>query len=198
MGSARTSASCIYTAVTDEYLPFLRRLALAWGLFLRIVLNGRKAAEFAGRLSDGNSSQPAPPAPDLPAAVNYPNNGDAAIILLSLLQQEGRLVDFLQQELTGFEDAEIGGVARSVHEGCRKVLRSYMTIEPIRQEEEGASLTLQPGFDSKRFKLTGSVPGAGQVQGVLRHRGWIASEVSLPQAQNASAAMIVCPAELEL
>lgn len=120
------------------------------------------------------------------------------MILLSLLQQEGRLVDFLQQELTGFEDAEIGGVARSVHEGCRKVLRTYLSIEPIRQEPEGESVTLPVGFDSQRFKLTGSVSNTDSVQGVLRHRGWIASAVNLPQVQSAAAAMVVCPAELEI
>lgn len=68
--------------------------------------------------------------------------------LLALLQQEGRFVDFLEENVAAYSDAEIGGAARVVHEGCRKVIHDYLHLEPVRTEAEGALLTLPAGFDA--------------------------------------------------
>lgn len=183
-------------------MPLLSRLALAWSLFFRIFFDGRKAAAIASRLSASPDQEPdslaeAPkPAEDRVDSVVERQAG--ATLLLGLLQQEGRLVDFLQQELTGFEDADIGVVARSVHEGCRKVLSANMSIKPIRDEPEGQSLTLPVGFDADSVKLTGGVTGAAPFTGILRHRGWRAENVSLPVESSAARAAVLCQAEVEL
>src|SRR6185369_11868734 len=85
---------------------------------------------------------------------------DAALQLLSLLQREGRLVDFLEEDVASFTDADIGAAARVVHSGCRKALREHVTLEPVRGEDEGAKVTLPSGAD-QAVKLTGNVQGKG-------------------------------------
>lgn len=120
------------------------------------------------------------------------------MLLLSLLQSEGRFVDFVQQEIAAFPDADVGAVARVVHAGCRKVLRTHLQIEPIRPEPEGQPVTLEPGFDPSRVKLTGNVVGGGRLHGVLRHRGWHAAQVQLPTLVDRASSRVLCPAEVEM
>ena len=97
-----------------------------------------------------------------------------------------------------FSDEEVGAAARVVHEGCRKALRGHVGVEPIRSEEEGVKLTLESGFDAKSVKLVGDVQGAAPFKGTLRHRGWRATKVSLPEATPGHDATILAPAEVEL
>jgi hypothetical protein len=117
---------------------------------------------------------------------------------LALLQREGRLVDFLEQDVDGFADAEIGAAARAVHAGARKALRAHVTVEAIRPEEEEAKVTLAEGFDAGSVKLTGNVSGKAPYTGVLKHRGWRAAKVSLPVAVDGHDVRVICPAEVEL
>jgi len=121
-----------------------------------------------------------------------------ALQLLALFQREGRLIDFLEQDIAGFADAEIGAAARVVHEGCRKALRDHTKLQPVRTEVEGASLTLAAGYDPAEVKLTGNVQGAAPYKGVLRHRGWRASSISLPLPIKGHDARVLAPAEVEL
>ncbi|APR83152.1 Hypothetical protein A7982_08501 [Minicystis rosea] len=147
-----------------------------------------------------------PPAPEpalLPAKAPKPAAPEApsttsALQLLALFQREGRLVDFLEQEIAGFGDAEIGGVARVVHEGCRKALREHVTIEPVRNEEEGTPVTLVAGFNPSEVKLSGNVAGSAPYKGVLRHRGWRAAKATLPVPVAGHDPNVLAPAEVEL
>jgi Domain of unknown function (DUF2760) len=178
---------------------------LAFRAFFRILFDGRYAI-VAGRAL----APSAPPMPDssargagVPGVAASPAAAqgtapDAAVLLLSLLQGEGRFVDFVQQDIAGFSDTEVGSVARVVHAGCRKVLRAHLQIEPIRGEPEGQPVTLEPGFDPSRIKLTGNVAGTGRVHGVLRHRGWQAADVHLPTLVDRGASRVLCPAEVEM
>jgi len=168
---------------------------VALSAFFRILFDGRQAAAWSRLLSSRDAQPAAAVAVPVPASSGSP---DAALLLLSLLQGEGRFVDFVQQDITAFSDADVGAVARVVHAGCRKVLRAHVQIEPIRSEPEGQPVTLEPGFDPSRVKLTGNVAGSGRVQGVLRHRGWQASDVHLPMLLDRSGAGVLCPAEVEM
>lgn len=123
---------------------------------------------------------------------------DAALQLLALLQREGRFVDFVQEDMASFSDAEIGGAARVVHDGCKKALKEHFTIEPARSEAEGAKVTLEKGFDASRVRLTGKVAGEPPFTGTLAHRGWRVSEVRLPKMSEGHDASVVAPAEVEL
>jgi hypothetical protein len=121
-----------------------------------------------------------------------------ALELLALLQREGRLVDFLQQDLVGFADADVGVAARVVHEGCRRALGTHASIEPVRIEGEGERITLEAGFDADAVKLVGAVQGAPPYAGTLRHRGWRAVRLDLPERVGDHDVRILAPAEVEL
>jgi hypothetical protein len=187
---------------------FWSRLSLAFGAFFKTLGD----AEFAARVRDdqvGPIAAPAPapaPAPEpkpapAPAPASAPlriATPDAALQLLGLLQREARLIDFANENITVYADADIGAAARLVHEGCARVLREHFTIEPVRSELEGARITLPEGFDAASVRLTGNVVGKAPFTGTLSHRGWRARDVRLPQLADKHDASIIAPAEVEL
>jgi len=198
-----------------------RRISLAFGSFFGILSRPDFAADVArlrtGGASEAPTSLPQPVAPsaapapepavsapaavpDAPVAPATPKEADttAALQLLSLLQREARLVDFVQEDIAAYSDAEIGAAARVVHEGCSKVLREHVTLAPVRAESEGSRLTLAAGFDAAAVRLTGNVVGQAPFTGTLAHRGWRATEVRLPQLAEGHDARIVAQAEVEL
>ena len=118
--------------------------------------------------------------------------------MLGLLQQEGRFVDFLEENVSGYSDTEIGGAARVVHEGCRKALRAHLTLTPVRSEPEGSRLTIPVGFDPATVRLTGNLVGSPPFSGTLMHRGWQVTEVKLPRLVAGHNVHILMPAEVEL
>jgi hypothetical protein len=125
-------------------------------------------------------------------------SADAALQLLALLQQDARFIDFVQEDLTGYSDADIGAAARVVHEGSKKTLNSYFTFEPIRSEEEESRITLNEGFNASEVRLTGNVVGNAPFTGTLVHKGWRVSDVKLPKLAEGHDTAIVASAEVEL
>jgi hypothetical protein len=122
----------------------------------------------------------------------------AALQLLGLLQREARFVDFIQEDVAPYSDAEIGAACRVVHEGCRKVLREHIAIAPVFNDVEGARVTVPAGFDASAVRLTGNVVGQAPFTGTLGHRGWQVTEVKLPQLTSTEAAKVIAQAEVEL
>jgi hypothetical protein len=139
----------------------------------------------------------APPAPPVPSVPSVPS-AEPALQLLALLQREGRLIDFLEQDIAAFPDADIGAAARVIHDGCRKALRAHAKLAPVRSEEEGARVTLAAGFSPAEVKLSGNVQGHGPYTGVLRHRGWRATDLTLPVPVQGYEPSVLAPAEVEL
>lgn len=192
---------------TPNQLPgFWSRLSLAFGSFFKTVGD----AEFAARVRDDQvgpvAAPPAPapmptPAPAAPApapTVLRETTPEAALQLLTLLQREARLIDFANENLAAYADADIGAAARVVHEGCARVLKEHFTIQPVRAEAEGSRVTLEEGFDAASVRLTGNVVGKAPFKGTLSHRGWRATDVRLPQLAKEHDASIIAPAEVEL
>ncbi len=137
--------------------------------------------------------EPARPAPPVRIAE------DGAVQMLAILQREGRFIDFLQEDLSMYEDAQIGAAVRSIHEGSRKALREHVTLEPIFDEAEGSTVTVAPGFDAQSVRLTGNVVGDPPFTGALRHRGWRVARIELPQPSTARGReTIVAAAEVEV
>jgi hypothetical protein len=124
---------------------------------------------------------------------------EGAVLLLSLLQTEGRLVDFLRQDVASFDDAEVGAAARVVHDGCRKALDAHVSLEPVRAEAEGKP-TAVSADEAKQtsVKLTGDVRGEAPFAGTLKHKGWRAASVRLPTPTVGWDTTLICPAEIEL
>lgn len=194
----------------ETSLPFYKRIWFAWVCLFRVLFDGRFAGfvyahyEGAPELPAKAPAEalPAPPPeaakpPPEPARPALPDH-TPAVQLLALLQREGRLIDFLEQDVTPFPDADIGAAARVVHEGCRRALRAHAKLEPVRAEEEGAPITLQAGFNPMEVKLSGNVQGAPPHRGVLQHRGWRVAELTLPETAAGYDPSIVAPAEVEL
>ncbi|MFZ4623516.1 MAG: DUF2760 domain-containing protein [Rhodoferax sp.] len=174
---------------------FLSRLSIAIGSFFKILADANFAGQVLGLQQGSLPVQPPAPAA-APAA--KPASHDAALQLLGLLQRDARLIDFTQENLGSYSDADIGGAARVVHEGCCKVLREHFSLAPIRQEAEGSRITLNDGFDARAIRLTGNVVGSPPFQGSLSHRGWRATEVRLPQLTSGHDATVLAQAEVEL
>lgn len=123
---------------------------------------------------------------------------EAALQLLGLLQKEARFVDFTQENMGQYSDAEIGAVARVVQEGCRKVLNQHFELAPVRDEEEGKRVTLPKGYDAASIRITGNIVGQAPFTGTLVHRGWKANEIKLPKLTEGHDATIIASAEVEL
>ena len=126
---------------------FFRRIGLAFS----VLFNAERAAQL--QRDDAEGEQPAADASIAPAAEPQPvivreTTPEAALQLLGLLQREARFVDFVQEDVAAYSDADIGAAARVVHEGCRKVLGEHFSIEPVRSESEGSRITLAEGHDA--------------------------------------------------
>lgn len=139
---------------------------------------------------------PAPAAPPPPPLREAPH--EAALQLLGLLQREARFIDFIEEDVKAYSDADIGGAARVVHEGCRKVLREHFSLAPLRSEPEGSRVTLPEGFDAAAVRVTGNVVGKAPFTGTLSHRGWRATDTRLPRLAAGHDAAILAQAEVEL
>lgn len=137
-------------------------------------------------------------APTPPKAAPQPAPTASALQLLAILQREGRLIDFLQEDLSLYEDDQIGAAVRSVHAGCKQGLDAHIQLEPVVNDDEGSTITIPAGFDAHAIRLTGSVAGNPPFKGVVRHRGWRAAKVDLPQIINQTNAQVVAAAEVEV
>jgi hypothetical protein len=193
-----------------QTLPFFSRLSTAVGSFFALLGDGHLAARVQA-LRDGAplASEAPPPAPvpaPAPAPVQAPPpprvrataDVDAALQLLALLQRESRLIDFLQEDIAAYSDAEVGGAARLLHGGARKVLADTFDLEAVRTEAEGSRLTLPPGFDAAAVRVTGNVVGQPPFTGTLHHQGWRVTAVRLPALTAGHDTRVIAPAEVEL
>lgn len=165
---------------------FFERLKLAW----RVLVNAPLAQQVATLAPAPATETAAEPPPEKVHA--------AGLAVLSLLQREGRLIDFLQEDVAAFSDAEIGAAARVVHAGSRKVLEQYLTLEAVLKDAEGAAVTVPAGFNAERIRLTGNVAGEPPFRGTLKHHGWVATAVRFPTVSSSLDARIIAPAEVEL
>jgi hypothetical protein len=145
----------------------------------------------------GSEAKPEPESEPRPVK-SGPVAGAEAVHALALLQREGRLVDFLMENIDVYDDAQVGAAVRQVHAGCRKAMTKHFRLEPVMPVDEGSQTTVEPGFDPSAVRLTGSVSGDPPFRGVVRHRGWRAVSVELPTRSEKLDPAIVCPAEVEL
>jgi hypothetical protein len=150
----------------------------------------------------------APPAkkrtPDKPEAPGQTDEQRKAleqrlfVHLFSVLQREGRLLDFFNEDLTGYADDQIGAAVRSIHENCRRTMDRYLSTAPVMQQAEGETVEIPAGFDPQAIKLVGNVVGQPPFTGVVRHRGWQVRSIALPKLSQAGNPEILAPAEIEI
>lgn len=164
----------------------------------RLLFNGDFARQVASGLKALEAKE-AKPAPVAKVAAPPPEKvHGSGLILLAALQREGRLIDFLQQDVAGFSDEEVGAAARVVHTGSSKVMKQYFDFEPAMKDAEGAAVTIPAGFNAQRIRLTGNVTGQPPFKGTLKHHGWVATGIRMPEISESLDARVVAPAEVEL
>lgn len=178
--------------MNNPKLAFFPRLQLALQSCWRVLTDD----DFAKRVH--GLEQPAPIPDTTPVATLHDTTPESALQLLALLQQQGRLIDFTEENVSAYSDAEIGNAARVVHEGCRKVLRQYVQLAPVREEAEGTRLSVAAGFDAAALRLVGNVVGSAPFDGVLLHRGWRVTALTLPQVAAGHDLRILAAAEVEV
>jgi len=99
--------------------------------------------------------------------------------LLSLLQREGRLLDFLLEDIQGYGNEQVGAAVRDIHKNCQKAIKDHVVLEPVMKDSEGATVQVAPGFDPSAVRLTGNVTGQPPFRGTLQHHGWRVKELKL-------------------
>ena len=107
---------------------------------------------------------------------------DAEIVnFLGLLQRKGRFIDFLMDDITRYDDKQVGAAARIVHQGCSQVIREHFDIAPVRGDAEGTRVTLEKNYNAAQNRLVGRVVGQPPFKGIVLHRGWKTGKVTLPR-----------------
>ena len=157
----------------------MNRLVLAFQAFWRTLTD----PDFAARVEP--LFLPATTGPDLR--------------VLAVLQRDGRLIDFLEEEIDPYTDAQVGAAVRDIHRGCRKALHEYLKIEPVMIGAEEERVTVGADFDPAAVRLIGNVNGAPPFHGVLKHHGWRARAVQLPALPaSRDDTSVLSPAEVEI
>ncbi|MDY0212390.1 MAG: DUF2760 domain-containing protein [Desulfuromonadaceae bacterium] len=196
-------STLFYIPVPEELVQKLEWVALALPLALliwQLIELSRKAAR--------EGEEPAPqthkPAPRAAAVQQDPRRlQDAAVLqFLARLQEKGRLVDFIMDDMTPYADEQVGAAARIVHQGCQEVFSSFFRIEPLHDGAEEEEITLAQGYDSAAYRLVGRVPEHPPYTGIMLHRGWVTRRINLPQVSGVDltdgAEYVIAPAEVEV
>lgn len=173
----------------------MNRISLAFRSFFSILFGGMLPPDVAQAFGYAKAmpvrTAPAPTPPPKPTA----GPADGAVQILAVLQRDARLVDFLMEDLSAYTDDQIGAAARDVQTQGRESLVRYLRLEPVIDGVEG-TFTKMEGMDPAQVKLVGNVPPSGKAPGgVLRHKGWKAAKVDLPQAAPGA---VLAAAELEI
>jgi hypothetical protein len=187
-------------------IGFSTRLSFAFRCFFSLLSQGKIPQDVLQALGGAKvevaplatAAKATPAAPKVRGDKPSPESLDRAVQMLALLQRDGRLVDFLEEDVSSYPDGHLGAAVRSIHTSCRQVLERYIKLEPILSSEEDQPVTVPVGFDPAAIKLVGNVTGEPPIRGLLRHRGWRVTEVTLPSLPQGSGRAIVAPAEVEV
>lgn len=166
------------------------RLGLAFKCFFRVLGGKPLPEEVLPKVELPPALPPAKPSAETEQAW--------AIQLLGLMQKEGRLLDFLLEEIDAYDDAQVGAAVRNIHRDCRRALQEHLALSPVLPGEEDSRVTVQAGFDPSHIRLIGNVTGQPPFSGVLRHHGWKATDLKLPRPSEGGDPSIIAPAEVEL
>jgi uncharacterized protein DUF2760 len=166
------------------------RLKLAFASFFTILFKGELPAALQGTRPVESAAPAAPP--------SGADGPDRAIQMMALMQRDGRLIDFLMEDLGAYADAQIGAAVRDVHAGCRGVLTRYFNLEPILAGKEGERTNVSQDLDPASIRLVGNVTGRPPFPGTLLHHGWRVTKIELPPLAASAGRRIVAQAEVEV
>lgn len=180
----------------------MNRISLALRSFFSLLFQGRLPDNVQTAL--GLTRRPAATAAPSPASKSAPppsapavKTTDGALQILSILQRDARLIDFLMEDISGYADDQIGAAVRELHDQCRDAIGRYVTLQPVIDGVEG-TFTQAPSKDPNVVKFIGNVPAKPPSGGLLRHKGWRATKVDLPALGGKQDAAVLAPAEIEI
>jgi hypothetical protein len=183
----------------SAFQPYLSGGTLALCIVALVALLAGRGTDADPESAAAEASQPV--AVKTPASPTPASQADAEILsFLAMLQARGRLVDFLMDDINAHGDAQVGAAARVVHAGCKTVLQEHFRICPVREESEGSTVQVAPGYAADEYRLLGRISGPAPFSGVLVHHGWKTDAVNLPRILRSSTDRLptIAPAEVEL
>lgn len=198
-------AALALIALTVVPMPALApTLAMYRDMFIYGALGAAALVVVLLLVSGGGKTEARPPVAEAAqpkAPPPAPHQAEAEVVaFLATLQEQGRLVDFLMEDITAYNDAQVASAARVVHQGCRAVLNDHLHVTPIRAEAEGATVTVPAGYAADEYRLVGKIASEAPFSGVLVHRGWKTESVKLPRVLTVAGDRLptLAPAEVEL
>jgi len=185
----------VLTLVGVVVLKLLILLVLGRGSLARVGLATRLFIRTLGDAAFVGKAEPllAPPPPPTPV-----RRSGEALRLLTLLQREGRVLDFFLEDIAAATDGQVGAGVRELHRKAQGVLKDHLTLEPILSGEENETVEVKAGFDPSAIRLTGNVTGQPPFKGRLVHRGWRVKDFNLAAPPEGVDEFVVAPAEVEL
>src|SRR5262249_22162380 len=105
---------------------------------------------------------------------------------------------FLMENLTAYDDQQIGASVRDIQAKSQGVIRKHLTLEPVLGQEEGSQVTVPAGFDPSAIRLVGNVSGQPPFRGTLQHAGCRVKPSTVPTPAEGEDEFILMPAEVEL
>ena len=181
---------------------------LAWQGYA--LLRQRASAPASATPASGATEKvPAQPAAPMPSATPAPTAapgpipaaGGDALILLSLLQERGRFLDFVAEDISAYSDAQVAAASRVVHQGCKAVITECLALAPAHPGAEGDRITVDPAADPNRYRLQGKLAQQPPYSGVVVHRGWKTTRLALPRHTrpiDPAGENIVAPVDVEV
>lgn len=183
-----------FLPAAEPYRPYLPEATLALAILTAIIAIAQPRQTAQPRKPVAEPVRPAPPP-------TQANRADANVVhFLAMLQEKGRLVDFVMDDINAYSDAQVGAAARVVHAGCKGVLQEHFRINPVRTEQEGSTVQVPAGYSADEYRLVGRIAGSAPFSGVLVHRGWKTDMVKLPQSLRGTTDQLpaIAPAEVEV
>jgi hypothetical protein len=184
----------VLTVLVFVTLKTVYLLALSGGDFGRLWLARRgslrmvRDAEFAAKVQ--KMLDPVPEGPAKPSG--------EAVRLFALLQREGRLLDFLLENIQDLSNDQIGAGVRDIHRQCQHALKEHVILEPVLPHNEDEAVEVPTGFDPSAIRLTGNVTGQPPFKGVLRHHGWRVKELKIARPPEGQDELVLQPAEVDI
>jgi Domain of unknown function (DUF2760) len=173
------------------------RIALAFKAFGRTLSQSAFAGQVQGLLQ-GAVAPAIEVKPSVPTPVEPPKPVLDPLQLLAILQREGRLVDFLMEDIQGLPDAQIGAAVREVHLKCRKALQDHVPLAAVVETAEDEKMTVAAGYDPSAIRVVGNLGSNPPYTGTVRHRGWQAKSIQLQPLPSGQNPRIIAPAEIEV
>ena len=118
------------------------RIWLAIRSFFSILFSGSLPEDALTRLGLARRGAPKPQTTSAPAVLRP---SDGAVQMLSILQRDARLIDFIMEDISAYSDDQVGAAVRGLHDQSREALSRYLTLVPVIDSVEGTFAKAPPG-----------------------------------------------------